>query len=213
MFINEVVMKLFVICSLFGFFANAEIVIPFEKSKWIEINMDKTPPNKVEYKANSINVVVNSSASLLVYKFGEPTDLSSFEVNMNINGKLNATKDAFEEDSYMRFGFVVLGDHQMGTMGKMFAPKWVLQLFELAPEGKGLEKIYFYNMAENKSLIGQERVSPLSKHMLEKVISGREPILKYSLPKPVKTVAIWLNIDGDDTKSKFNTEITGIKVK
>ncbi|MBY0554068.1 hypothetical protein K2P97_06045 [bacterium] len=206
-------MKLFVICSLFGFFANAEIVIPFEKSKWIEINMDKTPPNKVEYKANSINVVVNSSASLLVYKFGEPTDLSSFEVNMNINGKLNATKDAFEEDSYMRFGFVVLGDHQMGTMGKMFAPKWVLQLFELAPEGKGLEKIYFYNMAENKSLIGQERVSPLSKHMLEKVISGREPILKYSLPKPVKTVAIWLNIDGDDTKSKFNTEITGIKVK
>lgn len=206
-------MKFFVICSLFSFFANAEIIIPFEKSKWIEINMDKTPPNKVDYKAKAINVVVNASASLLVYKFDQPTDLSSFEVTMNINGKLNPSKDAFEEDSYMRFGFVVLGDHQMGTMGKMFAPKWVLQLFELAPEGKGLEKIYFYNMAENKAIVGQERVSPLSKHMLEKVISGRDSVLKYSLPKPVKTVAIWLNIDGDDTKSKFTTEITDIKVK
>lgn len=206
-------MKLFIFISLFSLLTNAEIVLPFEKSKWIEINMDKTPPNKVQYKAAAINVAVNSSASLLVYKFDQPTDLSSFEINMNINGKLNPTKDAFEEDSYMRFGFVVLGDHQMGAMGKMFAPKWVLQLFELAPEGKGLEKIYFYNMAENKDLIGQERVSPLSKHMLEKVISGRESIFKYSLPKPVKTVAVWLNIDGDDTKSKFSTEITGIKVK
>lgn len=206
-------MKIFIACSLFSCFALAEIIIPFEKSKWIEINMEKTPPNKVDYKPNSIKVAVNSSASLLIYKFDQVTELSSFEVNLDITGKLNPSPSPFEEDSYLRFGFVVLGDHQMGSMGKMFAPKWVLQLFDLAPEGKGLEKVYFYNMVENKSLIGQERVSPLSRHMQEKVISGRDKVLKFTRPNAVKTIAIWLNIDGDDTQSKFITDISSIKVK
>ncbi len=210
--------KIFICAILFTKCLMADAVT-FEQSKWTELMYSKIPTNKVEYGEKSIKVIVDSSASPLVYKFDQPKDISEFEVNLSINGELNESdkKADFEEDSYFRLGMVVVGDNHLGVMGRMFAPKWVQQLFKLAPEGSGLDKIYFYNLSKDKNLVNKDRISPQSKYIYEKIIDAKteknEQKFNYKLDKSLKTAAIWISVDGDNTKSKFTTEIKSINLR
>lgn len=192
--------------------------ILFSKDKWVEISFGKKiSPNTVEYSTDSLKINVDSSASPLVYKFDKVIDVNSFSVDLEVIGTMeDATdKSKFEEDSYFRLGFVVIGENYLGSVGKLFAPDWVLKLFSLAPEGAGLDKIYFFNLAKNSELIGKERLHPSSKYIFEKIIASKDGdslSFKSSLVKPLKTAALWLSIDGDNTKSKFSVKIKNIKL-
>lgn len=207
--------KLLCLCLLFSLGAQGEERIFFAKSRWTELKFNNIMPNKVEYRTGSILVSVDSSASPLVYKLDNVTDISGFEVTVEVSGEL-PKQNSFEEDSFFRMGLVAIGDSQLGTMGKLFAPNWVLQLFELAPKGAGLDKIYFYSLMASEEMLNVERVHPSSKYMYEKLIALKKDGLneiKYTLPKNLKTAALWISIDGDNTKSKFTTEIKNIKLK
>ena len=201
-------------CLLLSLGAHAEDRIFFAQSRWTELKFNNILPNRVEYRTHSILVSVDSSASPLIYKLDNITEVAGFEATVEVNGDL-PKQDTFEEDSFFRMGLVAIGDSQLGTMGKLFAPNWVLQLFKLAPKGAGLDKIYFYSLAANEAILFAERIHPSSKYMYEKLIAIKKPglnVIKYSLPKSLKTAALWISIDGDNTKSKFTTEIKNIKL-
>ena len=193
---------------------NAQTKVSFEKTKWTELKFSNFSPNKVEYSSDSIKVIVASSASPLVYKLDQIVDVGNFEVSLNIKGSIPESKE-FEEDSYFRLGFVVLGDKHLGSIAKFFAPKWAQELFKLAPEGAGLDKIYFYNIGTSKNHLDKERINPRSEYMYEKIIAIKDSEsmdIKYTLAKSLKTAALWISIDGDTTSSKFTTEIKSIKL-
>lgn len=207
--------KIFILIILLNLAAHAESRIFFAQSRWTELKFNNIMPNKVEYRTDSILVKVEASASPLIYKLDEVTEVAGFEVLIDVNGEL-PKQESFEEDSFFRMGLVAIGENHLGTMGKLFAPNWVLQLFDLAPKGVGLDKIYFFNLAANVENLHKERTHPDSKYMYEKQIAQKKPglnELKYTLPKSLKTVALWLSIDGDNTKSKFTTEVKNIKLK
>lgn len=207
--------KILIWLLLINFEAHAESRIFFAKSRWTELKFNNILPNKVEYRTDSILVNVDSTASPLIYKLDDVTEVAGFEALIEVSGEL-PTQGAFEEDSFFRMGLVAIGESQLGTMGKLFAPNWVLQLFELAPKGAGLDKIYFFNLAANVENLNKERTHPDSKYMYEKQIALKKSGLneiKYTLAKSLKTAAIWISIDGDNTKSKFTTEIKNIKLK
>jgi hypothetical protein len=190
----------------------------FSKDKWVEISFGKKiNSNTVEYSEDALKINVDSSASPLVYKFDKVIDVNSFSVDLEINGTMQdaVDKSKFEDDSYFRLGLVAIGENYLGSVGKLFAPDWVLKLFSLAPEGMGLDKIYFFNLAKNRELIGKERLHPSSKYIYEKIIaakSGDSLSFKSTLAKPLKSAALWLSIDGDNTKSKFSVKIKNIKL-
>lgn len=207
-------MKLLLLCLLFSLGAQSEERIFFANSRWTELKFNNILPNKVEYRTSSILVSVDSSASPLIYKLDNVTDVAGFEVTVEVNGELPKQK-SFEEDSFFRMGLVAIGDSHLGAMGKLFAPNWVQQLFELAPKGAGLDKIYFYSLAANEENLFAERIHPSSKYMYEKLIAVKKTglnVIKYTLPKSLKTAALWISIDGDNTKFKFTTEIKNIKL-
>ena len=205
----------FVVLSLS---AQSEVLINFQQENWKEINLGKTPDNKFEY-GEKIKIVVSKSTSPTVFKYEEPEEISTIDFDITVLGEMNkpAIDTGFEEDSYFQIGLIAIGDNHLGAMGKLFAPKWVKELFSFAPEGAGLDKVYFYNVVSHKSSLNQERQSPKSKYMFEKFIFTKGDtggkMLSYTLPKKLKTAALWIGAEGDYTSSEFTTTVHKIILK
>lgn len=212
-------MNLFVISLLFlSLSAKSDVLVNFQQENWKEISLEKTPDNKMEY-GEKLKIIVSKSTSPTIFKFEQTEEISSVDFDISVLGEMNkpTTDTGFEEDSYFQIGFIVIGDNYLGAMGKLFAPKWVKELFGFAPEGSGLDKIYFYNVASQKSSVNQERQNPKSKYIFEKVIFTKDDtggkMLSYTLPKKLKTAALWIGAEGDYTSSEFTTTVNKIILK
>ncbi|MFP5520099.1 MAG: hypothetical protein ACLGGX_09360 [Bdellovibrionia bacterium] len=77
-----------------------------------------------------------------------------------------------------------------------------------------MDKIFFFNISLDKTLLGQARLHPKSDLMLEEIVGSypENKKVSYSLKKPLDVVAIWISVDGDDNNSSFATEISEIKL-
>jgi hypothetical protein len=194
----------------------AAVVIPLGTPEaWTELAFRKIAPNKVSYTAEGIQIQVKESASPLIYKFPSLQNISAIEVELEITGDLKPQALGFAEDSAFRIGLVGKGEKTLNRMQKLFAPAWVEKLFSLAPAGVGLDKIYFFNLGEATQQIGASRVHPKSELMSEEIVTIRRPGQnKYRLTKTLSpglaTAAIWISVDGDETKSEFATKIQKI---
>lgn len=192
----------------------AEVAINFQQESWKEIKLNKSEPNKFEY-GEKLKIIVKKTNSPVVFKFDEVQELSSLDFEASVEGEIKASENQsdFDEDSYLQFGFVVVGDNHLGAMGKLFAPKWVSEVFALAPQGQGLDKVYFYNVASRKDLVNKERQNPKSKYMYETIISTKDDLGKmvsFTLPKKLKTTALWIGAEGDQTESEFTTTVNKV---
>ena len=196
----------------------ATMVIPLDKKEaWTELAFKNIPTNTVTYSTAGLKVTVKDSASPLVYKLDKFYKVSGFEVNLKIDGDLknDPPEKKIEEDSLFRLGLVVEGKQKLSAIKKLFAPDWVKKLFALAPEGAGLEKIYFYNVGRTPDSLGIKRDHPKTDLMSEEIVavhkkSESEVKIIYQLPNPVNIAALWLSIDGDDSKSSFTTQVEKI---
>ncbi len=198
----------------------AAVVIPLQQKGWSEISFGKIPANKVEHSAQQLKIQVKSSASPLVYKLDHLVNISSFQINLKFSGDLKApaAEKKWEEDSLFRIGLVAKGDKTLSGVKKLFAPDWVKKLFALAPEGIGLDKIYFYNVGRTLSQMGLSRPHPKSELMNEEIVAvrktgGNSMQINKSLNPPVPTSALWISVDGDDTNSEFQTTIENITLQ
>lgn len=184
------------------------------QEKWTQVSFKGIEANKVSFENGTMAVAVNSSASPLVYKLEAPLSIQSFEVSAAQVGSKVVESSTFDEDSVLRFGIVGLGSQKLNAIKRAFAADWVIKLFSLAPADAGLDKIHFFNVSNRPNLKGQERVHPKSDLMIEKIISVLDQegklAIKYQLEKPIQAAALWLSIDGDDTKSKFTLKIDRI---
>ncbi len=211
----------------------AMIAIPMGTADgWLELKFGKIKPNVIERSEAGTLVKVDSSASPLIHGFGKITAVESIEAEIEITGRMNSVEGwaTFEEDSYLRIGLVAEGPEKLGTMGSLFAPEWVKRMFALAPSGHGLDKIYFYSVTARNELIGKSRQHPKSKFMHEEyaflapiplgpVVGSTDPALikpvsisiSKKFPQPIPAAGIWLSIDGDDSKSKFEVKIKSLR--
>lgn len=198
----------------------AALVIPLQGSpEWTELQFSKIPANKVTFLDKEITIEVASSASPLIYRLPKPTQIAGFEAEIDIQGELNLPKkgNSFEEDSYIRFGFVASGENTLGGFKKMFAADWVKKMFALAPSGMGLDKIYFFNVATSSDLMGKSRLHPRSEYMFEEVVAIRTPdqkkvLISKKFAAAKEVMALWLSADGDDSKSKFTLQLRSLQL-
>ncbi len=203
---------------------SASLFIPLNvQTDWQVLSYSKLPSHKVAFKQSGLNISVNKSAGPLVYPLKNQTSVKKVHVKGTIKKKIkfNGKQGTKNNDDFaLRIGLVVKGTQTLNFAKRLIAPDWVKSLFALAPKGTGVDHIYFFNAAQQPELQGKTRNHPLSKLIKE----NNQWLLKFDengvanfdfsthLTNPKKTLAIWISVDGDDTKSNFETLITELKI-
>jgi hypothetical protein len=185
-------------------------------SSWHLGEYSKIPPNKVMLENNQLKVEVSSSASPLFYAFDRSRLVKGFKISGNFLGfpkmkdyNLQGTKGF--DDYPLRIGFVIKGDKKLNYVSRLIAPEWLKKMYQSLPEGKGIDRIEFFNVTQNANELNISRTHPSSKLINETIFASTQKIgeftYQYKVPSEFEVEAIWISIDGDDTKSKFSVVI------
>lgn len=185
----------------------AVVAIPLTSATgWQDLKFKKIPPNLTTFSADGLQIRVNKSSSPLIYPLPNAVDVTGFRAEIEIEGEIKA-QSGFPEDAYLRLGFVAPGSRKLNAMERWMAADWLKKLFSLAPKDGGVDKVYFFNLADHAS--GEAREFPGSKGLMtEKIIAVRSKEtkkveLKQTLPQSIKTLALWLSVDGDNSESSY----------
>ncbi|MCB0413043.1 MAG: hypothetical protein KDD50_01835 [Bdellovibrionales bacterium] len=211
-----------VLFLLFGQFVNAEVLNLdlSDSSKWFCFAYDDVKQNKIKFSSKGLEIDVNASAGPCIYKLDRVSKIKNFKVHAKTDAQLIFPKDKVQgekhfDDFSLRTGLVVVGGKRPGMIARWFIPKWVLNLYKLAPKDQGLKVIRLFTVAEDKDLLGSERLHWVSKRFSEKVsaISKNGEIVIDEPVEGLETIAIWVMADGDDLKSKFKTVVNKIEIE
>lgn len=166
-------------------------------------------------------VSVNQSASPIVYPLDETKRVSRISVSGELKNLLNVQPGsqglAGEDDFCLKIGLVIAGDKRLNYIQRMVSAEWVRTLYGLAPEDAGIDRIVFLNAVQHESQVGQQRQHPLSDLIYERNVwlldrSGSFE-LNYELAVPHDVVAVWLSIDGDDSRSNYSMLISRLTLE
>ncbi|MCB0349744.1 MAG: hypothetical protein KDD38_01090 [Bdellovibrionales bacterium] len=198
-------------------FAGAMAIPLSSGSDWKILAYRKIPANIVTFGESGMSVKVQKSASPIMYKLPETKKIQSIEVKGKLKGVIQFAGKQGEkkqDDFVLRVGVVVKGDKTLNFFQRSIAPKWILELHSLAPQGEGVDHIEFFNVVSDPALVGKSRKHPLSDLLYENFVwfSKGEGEFSFSttLKKPLDGAAIWLSIDGDDTGAEYEIELTSL---
>ncbi len=207
--------KYFLLIALFPVASHAA-EIPLESARWVALSFSKIPANQVLFNEGVLSVNVKSSAGPIVFKLESPRKVAKVAVRGTFKGAKKLETTEFDEDSILRVGLVAAGDRTLSAVKRVFAADWVKKLFALAPPKTGLDKIYFFNATNRPHLVGKSREHPKSDLLVEKIVKSvaesGDFVMDFAVDTPIDTVALWLSIDGDDTKSDFELLIKSITI-
>lgn len=201
----------------------AVVAIPITHlDSWKMEAYSKIPANKVSIVGQNLHIQVQKSASPLIYPMKEKVRVTGFKIKGEFKS-LPKFKDVTQQgkkgfdDFPLRIGFIVPGEKRLSGVKKMFAPDWIKNLYRQLPENQGLDHITFFNLTQNPDLVGTSRVHPstdlISEKFIETVNSPGPFDVTYALKEPIVAAAIWLSIDGDDTKSDFDVLISQLELQ
>lgn len=195
----------------------ALLVIPTNSpSKWNTDPYSGSPSNQVRFSDKGIEVQVDKSSGPLYYLLDGTKKASGFHISGTFHG-LPVLKDKSKQgephfDDYaLRIGFVVPGSKTLSGIKRIFAPKWIRNLFDKVPSGSGIDHVQFYVVTQNPQQLGKSRPHPASDLLIEDFFALKEQPGDFDynvqFAAPIDTSAIWISIDGNQTKSKFDVLI------
>jgi hypothetical protein len=183
---------------------------------WEILSYWRIPPNDVRFGDEGLEIHVRRSAGPLVYALPSPVVVTRVRASGRVNGTLALPVGAAQgnsgaDDYVLRVGLVESGDRRLGRFQRLGAAAWVKRLFSLAPEGEGISRVRFLNVAQHPSHIGAMRPHPLNDILFEHVVSalGEDArfVVDHQFDRPTRVLAIWLGSDGDDTASTFSVTL------
>ena len=195
------------------------IALPVQQAEhWQLLEYNRLEANDVTFTHEGMMVAVDQSASPIIYPLDNPKTVNRVSVTGNLSNLLNLRTDIQgqkgNDDFSLKVGLVVAGEKTLNPLQKLISARWIKQLFDLAPPGTGVEKIYFLNAVQDKKLLGRQRQHPLSELIYEHNVwlldQSGDFSLDYKLESPQKIISIWLSIDGDDTRSRYTTTINSL---
>jgi hypothetical protein len=204
-----------------AFFLAGAIALPVQQTGgWQLLQFSGIEPNRVSFSDAGMSVSVDASASPIIYPLDCPRRVSRVEVSGRLSGLLRVDEarqgQAGNDDFSLKIGLVAAGDKTLSGWQKLFSADWIRTLFELAPEGTGVDRIYFLNAVQNDRRLGLQRRHPLSDLIHEdNVWLLDEPgdfSFSHTLDEPREVIAVWLSIDGDDSGSRYSTLITSLRL-
>ena len=161
---------------------------------------------KVRRSASPIFFPLKGEVSVVGFKVtGEFTDLPKFS-DPNRQGEKGF------DDFPLRVGLVIPGANKLTGFKKMVAPSWIKRIYDQIPKERGLDHVQFFNVTQNKAILGKTRNHPASDLLREDffVFADKAGPFTYEakIEAPIKTVALWISSDGDDTKSDYDVLIS-----
>lgn len=210
--------------SLMSSFLFASFFIPLDQAKeWQVLKYSGIEANKVSFSKKGLFVEVMSSASPIIYPFHKAKQIKSIRITARTSqsnlrfpaGKIQGSKGF--DDFPLRVGLVKQGKRTLSWIERQMAPNWVTTLFKLAPEGVGVKNITYLSAVNQAQLLNSQRKHPFSDLIEEQFVSmvkkdGHIEIYK-EFQKSDPILALWIAVDGDDTKSDFNTLIEKIEIE
>ena len=198
------------------------IVLPLQQpDAWQLLEYDKLPPHRVEFGDNGMRVAVDASASPIIYPLPAPASVGRVVVSGRLEGLLDLPPrpqgEAGADDFCLRVGLVLAGGRRLNIFERMLSARWVRRLHELAPAGGGIDRVLFLNAVQDRRQLGRARVHPLSPLLHERNVwlldrSG-DFELQYELEAPLEVVALWLSLDGDDSRSRFVVHLEDLRLE
>ena len=201
---------------------NIEKHIPLNsKGDWYILKYDSLPANQVNFSDKGLSIKVDKSASPLIYPL---TDNPFLIKKVSISGyidKLVSIKDPDQQgdkgfdDFNLRFGLVLMGSNRLNWFKRKLAPKWVIELYNLAPKNQGIAHVEFLNAILSPHRLNTVRNQFKYLHERNLWLMDKPGDFSYShtFSKPRHTVALWIAVDGDDTKSSFTLNIKQIQLE
>ena len=194
----------------------AAFIVPLDHASWTLLSYNNLASHQVSY-VSGMKISVDGSAGPLVHKFLVPVPVKSLSVtallSRNIQTSLQLGSSG-ADDFPLRIGFIVAGKKRLNFMQRMGAADWVKKLYAVAPEGAGIEKIVFLNFtAKGQKASFTKRNHPKSDLMEELVVGEfKQGRLDQKIKVDIKNdvLGLWISVDGDDTKSTFETTIQKI---
>lgn len=207
-----------------NFLLAGAFALPLNLSEgWNVLAYKKIPPHRVQFSETGLHVDVKKSAAPVIYKLPKEMKVSELEVTGRIEGvlKLSGRQGEKKQDDFLlRVGLVVRGDKKLNFIQRRLAPRWVLELHQLAPEGGGVDRIEFFNVVSDPALQGRSRRHPLSDLLVENFIWTDADIkddgafsFRTAIKKTLDVVAVWISIDGDDTGSEYKVNLTSLVLR
>jgi len=200
---------------------SATLSLPLTKTNdWQFLSYRKIPPNTFRGTPAGLEIGITNSAAPAVLPLKDFPQVIELRVTGKISGSLKLPPKKQGEkgfDDYtVRIGLVESGARTLSWRERKFGPDWVTRLFALAPDGTGIRQIRFFNVGTEPRQIGATRQHPLSELMEETVVAVPDASGQFSFAKkfsnPIKTLAVWISSDGDDTKSSFAVMLTKIEI-
>lgn len=154
---------------------------------------------------------VTNSAAPAVFPLTNELRVIGFNVSGKISGSLNVPpakqgQKGFD-DFALRVGLVEPGTRALNWGQKMVAADWVEKLFSLAPPGRGISKIHFFNVGTDIAQIGRSWTYDSDVPMEQTVVAVPDVSGRFAFTnrfaQPLDVIAIWISSDGDDTRSSF----------
>ena len=188
------------------------IVLPLQlPDGWQLLEYSNLPPHRVEFGEAGMKVAVDASASPIIYPLEAPVAVSRVVVSGRLEGLLDLPAspqgEAGADDFSLRVGLVLAGERRLNFLERMLSPRWVRRLHELAPAGGGIDRVLFLNAVQDRRRLGLARVHPLSPLVHERNVWLLEQSgdfgLRYDFEAPLEVVALWLSLDGDDSRSRY----------
>ena len=213
---SEVLMKLkSMICA-------AVFALPVQHMNgWQLLEYDRIEPNQVSFSQQGMEIKVMDSASPIIYPLDIPLLVRRIEVSGKLSDLLSLDADQQglknHDDFSLKIGLVVAGDKTLNGFQRLFSANWIKTLFDLAPEGTGIDHIYFLNAVQTSTRLGQQRQHPVSDLIYENNVwlldKPGDFSVAHTLDKPRKVIAIWISIDGDDSHSNYSTLISNLSLE
>lgn len=175
----------------------------------------------VTFGKEGLRIKVNKSAMPLIYPISPSRIVKSISVKGYAHSLpvLNKSLQGSEgnDDYLVRVGLVIKGEKRLSWLKKKLSPKWVKTLFSLAPENTGIDKIEFFNVYQDLRLKGKLKIHPLADGLMQEhnVLYFNETgefYFKKVFDASKDVLAVWLSVDGDDSKSKFQVSIREIRL-
>lgn len=198
------------------------LIIPTESLKnWTIEQFSKIPKNEISANQEGMQIKVENSASPLIFPLSTDKKVIGFKVKGEFFGlpKFSEVSNQGEkgfDDYVMRIGFVIRGDKKLTGIKRVFAADWVKNLYSLVQDSSGLESVLFFNVTQNEKQLGKQRTHPSTdlfiENFFELVKNPGAFNYEYRLQNQKDVAAIWISVDGDDTKSSFKVLISKLEL-
>ncbi len=210
---------------LFGSITLANVInytVPVQQGDgWEQLTYNGIAANRVAFTDEGMLIEVQQSASPLIFPLPEAMLPAEISVSLAFDGELNRSDvqqgEKGADDFVFRLGLVVAGDKTLNFVQRAIAADWIKKLYSMGPDGAGIENIQFYNVYSDSRLAGQSREHPLSELMVEHFIAAQpadgELDLTFQPELTAPVLALWISIDGDDTKSSYQVLLKNLTLK